>query len=167
MFSFSAEPNHFHCGQNWFWKEYLRRTSILFLHHNSNGNAPPSQTTDRRARKPMRSLATPVPLRFYNFSFIYPSRNQKTLLSITLTIALDISTALDGLSGSGNSTMASILLGLQSEVGPFPLMALRTSSSIENFGFETIPASQPFNSSYAFWNKLKRDIWCTGPASAG
>lgn len=58
-------------------------------------------------------LKDPGPITFQSVSFAYPSRPEATVLSsLNLTIHPQTATALVGVSGSGKSTIASLLLGL-------------------------------------------------------
>ncbi|KAL2061268.1 hypothetical protein VTL71DRAFT_7541 [Oculimacula yallundae] len=67
----------------------------------------------------MIRLANPFPITFNNLSFTYPGR-PKTLSGISLTLKAGSCTALIGSSGSGKSTIASLLLGLYSPNAPSP-----------------------------------------------
>lgn len=81
------------------YDDAIFRALTLFLHHNSNGNASATVANlplDSHEKLGTRRLATPFPTRFSDLSFTYPSRNQKTLSSIALTIAPGTSTALVG-----------------------------------------------------------------------
>ncbi|KAK5635609.1 hypothetical protein RRF57_011323 [Xylaria bambusicola] len=63
--------------------------------------------------KGTKTLAHPLPIRFNNLSFAYPSKKyQLVLRNITLTFEAGVSTAIVGSSGCGKSTIASIILGL-------------------------------------------------------
>lgn len=58
-------------------------------------------------------LATPLPVKFNNLNFTYPTNpHQRALSSITLTIKPGTCTAIVGSSGSGKSTLTSLILGL-------------------------------------------------------
>ena len=61
----------------------------------------------------VRLSIPPGPIQFKDLNFAYPTRpTQPVLSSFTLTIPLNTSTAIVGSSGSGKSTIASLLLGL-------------------------------------------------------
>ena len=57
-------------------------------------------------------VATPAPITFTKLNFTYPSRSAQLILSsFSLTIPAATTTALVGASGSGKSTIASLLMG--------------------------------------------------------
>lgn len=57
-------------------------------------------------------ISTPFPLQITNLSFTYPNSVVKTLSRISFTLESGTCTAIVGSSGSGKSTIASIILGL-------------------------------------------------------
>jgi ATP-binding cassette subfamily B (MDR/TAP) protein 1 len=80
-------------------------TQMLYLAH------LPYQNSHETLGK--KRLSTPFPIKLANLSFTYPSRRStKCLNSINLTIDAGTCTALVGPSGSGKSSIASILLAL-------------------------------------------------------
>ncbi|KAF5016193.1 hypothetical protein F66182_12204, partial [Fusarium sp. NRRL 66182] len=63
----------------------------------------------------------PVPIRFHNLSFHYPSRPETSILiNFSLKIPENSCSAIVGCSGSGKSTMISLLLGLYACPDPSP-----------------------------------------------
>ncbi|KAI1124078.1 P-loop containing nucleoside triphosphate hydrolase protein [Nemania abortiva] len=71
---------------------------------------PPDSSHEARGTK---KLACPLPIRFDNLSFAYPSKqHHQVLRNITLSFEASTSTAIVGPSGCGKSTIASVLLGL-------------------------------------------------------
>jgi ATP-binding cassette subfamily B (MDR/TAP) protein 1 len=79
-------------------------TMVLYL-----SSLPPNSEGGTGARV----LEDPLPIRLQNLSFSYPTRRSVMVLrNISLTIAPGSYTAIVGSSGSGKSTIASLLLGL-------------------------------------------------------
>ncbi|KAI9680304.1 MAG: hypothetical protein M1829_001190 [Trizodia sp. TS-e1964] len=74
-----------------------------------------SMATDTHERRGPEAaiLATPFPITFTDVSFAYPSRPEQSILQgFSLSIKEGTSTAIVGSSGSGKSTVASLLLAL-------------------------------------------------------
>ncbi|KAI0506658.1 P-loop containing nucleoside triphosphate hydrolase protein [Xylaria bambusicola] len=91
--------------------------------------------------KGTKTLARPLPIRFNNLSFAYPSkRNQLVLRNITLTFEAGVSTAIVGSSGCGKSTIASIILGLHTP--NTSSNSFSRNSSIHPLLFSSVPFQQ-------------------------
>ncbi len=91
--------------------------------------------------KGTKILARPLPIRFNNLSFTYPSkRDHPVLRNLTLLFEAGVSTAIVGPSGCGKSTIASIILGLHVPNASSNL--LHRNSSVQPLMFSSVPFQQ-------------------------